>query len=393
MREDPEKMELQFTNRSIEGHDVKVAANTAQKQVDYFAEFVPLEIFVTNTARRCIEIVLELTLNLLISLLGIFTNIIVITVFAKQGFKDSVGISMTYISVWDLIKCLGGFMQRLAGPMSLWAPADALSWSNISVVIFNYLGSFSTYVTSVLAAYVAVERCLCVTMPLKIKWLLTPKLTFAICSIISVTVFGYFAVIFGIYDVFWIFNPRYNTSVAIYKYNKFSENNTNLFHYYNMSGALWPLISLVVIVISTVIISYKLQRASEFRFKHNETMTSGSDLPSKKDHSQGKTKPGSKSSKVISKRDQQVVKMLLVIIAIFIVNLVPRVAHYMAKYFIPDFYYLRRYHNLITVMAYVVFTFDFINGSVNLFVFLAMSSSFRATFLEIFPYCATAKDA
>ncbi|CAG5121547.1 unnamed protein product [Candidula unifasciata] len=361
----------------------------ADVQLDvYFAEFIPPEIFVTNKARRVIEIALELTVNFIISLLGIFTNIIVISVFVKQGFKDSVGISMTAISMWDLIKCLGGFMQRCYGPISLFDPAAAFSWSNISVVIFNYLGSFSTYVTSVLAAYVAVERCLCVTMPLKVKWLLTPKLALIICTVISVSVFGYFAVIFGIYDVVWVYNSNFNTRVAIYKYNRFSQNNTNLFYYYNMSGALWPLASLVVIVISTVIISYKLKEASKFRLTHKEVAAGAVNNASiEKDNKGLNTRP----SKLLSKRDQQVVKMLLVIIVIFIVNLVPRVAHYLAKYFIPEFYYLRQYHNLITVMAYVVFTFDFLNGSVNLFVFLAMSSSFRSTYIEMFPFCFSVK--
>lgn len=379
----PENM-LHYMNESFQ--DVPAAIEVPEvKNDDYFAEFIPLEIFVTNKARRIIEIVLELTVNFLIALLGIFTNIIVISVFVKQGFKDSVGISMTAISVWDLIKCLGGFMQRCSGPMSLFDPPASFSWANISIVIFNYLGSFSTYITSVLAAYVAVERCLCVTMPLKVKWLLTPKLALIICTVISVSVFGYFAVIFGIYDVVWVFNRNLNSTVAIYKYNSFSQNNTDLFHYYNMSGALWPLVSLIVIVISTVIISYKLKQASRFRMTHKESAF-GSDPGSEKDN-----KTNAKPSKLLSKRDQQVVKMLLVIIAIFIVNLVPRVAHYLAKYFIPEFYYLRQYHNLITVMAYVVFTFDFLNGSVNLFVFLAMSSSFRATYMEMFPFCFPAR--
>ncbi|CAL1525855.1 unnamed protein product, partial [Lymnaea stagnalis] len=284
---------------------------------------------------------------------GIFSNILVIVVFARQGFKDSTSISMTTVTIWDLIKCLGGFVQRLAGPLVLASPALAYSWTNVSLVVCNYLVSFSCYVTSVLAAYVAVERCLCVTVPLKVKWLLTPKIALIICVTISVVVFGCFVVIFGIYDVFWVYDPKYGTDVAVYKYNAFSANNTALFGYYNMSGVLWPLVSLVVIVLSTFIISYKLQKSSEFR-----------------------NRAKSVKQAAISRRDRQVIKMLLVVIIIYIVNLFPRVAHYLGKYIVFEYYYLRRYHNLFAIMAYAVFVFDYVNGSVNLFVFYAMSSSF-----------------
>ncbi|KAI8772752.1 neuropeptide receptor 15 [Biomphalaria glabrata] len=345
-------------------------------------DFIPPDILMTGGERRLMEIVIDISFNFIISFTGIFTNVIVITVFTKQGFKDSVNISMTTIAAWDLVKSLGGAMQRMSGPIGLWSPSAAQSWSNICLVIFNYLVSFATYVTSVLAAYVAVERCLCVMMPLKVKWLLTPTVSFVICGMVSFVVFGCFAVIFGIYDIVWVWDSRYNASIAIYQYNEFSTvHSVALFAYYNLSGTLWPLISLVIIVISAVIISAKLREASKFRSQHH---TGGTAKPTKHDNS-GSDK--AKKTKPITNRDQKVVKMLLVIIVLYIVNLSPRVAHYLAKYFIQEYYYLRQYHNLASAMAYIVFFFDYLNGTVGLFVFLSMSSSFRATYKQTFPLC------
>ncbi|XP_059166413.1 uncharacterized protein LOC131948750 [Physella acuta] len=332
-------------------------------------EFVPPDILMTEAQRRMMEIIIDMTFNFIIAFIGIFSNVIVITVFTKQGFKDSVGISMTTIAAWDLVKSLGGAMQRMAGPIGIWSPSSAASWSNISLVIFNYLVSFSTYVASVLASYVAVERCLCVTMPLKVKWMLTPKVSFIVCGVISFVVFGCFAVIFGIYDVVWVWDPRYNSTIAVYQYNAFSTSHSaELFGYYNLSGTLWPLASLVVIVVSALIISTNLRKASKFRNQYNHG--------------------GTTHAKPMSTRDQKVVKMLLVIIVLYIINLSPRCAHYLAKYFIREYYYLRQYHNLASAMAYIVFFFDYLNGAVGLFVFLSMSSSFRATYKQMFPYCS-----
>ncbi|KAH9523887.1 hypothetical protein Btru_047326 [Bulinus truncatus] len=331
-------------------------------------------IYVSEHQRYIAEIVIDLALSLVVSLVGTVTNLIVVIVFARQGFRDSVSISMSTVAFWDFLKCLGGAIQRMSGPMKLFDPALALSWSNISVVVFNYLISFTSYVTSVLAAYVAIERCLCVSVPFRVRKLLTPRVAFTACLTISVVVFGCFAVMYGIYDISWEPDPElFNRTVAHYSYNDFSVNNTALFEYYNISGIVWPLVSLVIIVVSTAIISHKLRQSLTFRSRQcvSSCVSSSSRL-------------SVVSGRGVSQRDGQVVKVLLVVIAVYILTLSPRVVVYMVKYFVYDFYFLRRYHNLFVLTAYVVYFFDLVNGASGFFIFLVMSSSFRATSRRLF---------
>ncbi|KAK0059971.1 neuropeptide receptor 15 [Biomphalaria pfeifferi] len=326
-----------------------------------------LTIYISEKERRLAEICVDLTLSFITALVGSVNNLVVMVVLAKQGFKDSVSISMTTVAFWDFIKCFGGTLQRMSGLLALIDPAMAQSWANIGVVVFNYLVSFTSYVTSVLAAYVAIERCLCVTIPFRVKKLLTPKVASALCLAISVVVFGCFAVMYGVYDIYWDFDPEFNKTVAHYDFKDFSVNNTSLWEYYNISGVAWPTVSLIIIIICTVLISQRLQQASMFRNNlRNSTTSSSLDLSSN---------PG----KRISRRDGQVIKMLLVVIALFIVTLSPRVAVYTAKYFVYDFYFLRRYHNLFCLVAYIVYFFDLLNGASNFFIFMVMSTSFRNT--------------
>jgi len=86
----------------------------------------------------------------------------------------------------------------------------------------------------------------------------------------------------------------------------------------------------------------------------------------------------------MSARDLQVVKMLTVVIVVYIVNLFPRIVQYFARFFEPEFYLRMRYHNLFLVVITLVFVFDFVNASTNLFIFVTMSSNFRSTFVEMF---------
>ncbi|BFZ18805.1 hypothetical protein BsWGS_21844 [Bradybaena similaris] len=332
-------------------------------------EFVAVDIYVTTWARKLAETVMDLTFCFIISLVGVVANFLIIMVFAKQKFKDSVAVSMTAIAAWDFVKCLGCALQRLSGPISLCDPAQAESWANISVVVFTYYSCFATYVSIVLAAYVAVERCLCVSMPFKAKWLITPKGSFVICSVISVIVFGWFSVMFCIYEIKWVHSQHYNQNIAIYATNDFfHQHKQPVFLFYNLSGIILPVVCFMIIVASTCIIFYHLRKSSHFR--------AGSVQHSEK-----------QSQNRISNRDRQVVKMLLVVISVYVICLTPRITHYLAKYFVYDFYFLRRLHNLFMIMAFVVITLDLINASINLFIFLPMSSSFRATFLEILPLC------
>ncbi|KAH9488763.1 hypothetical protein Btru_059259 [Bulinus truncatus] len=360
------------------------SCNLAYCYTNISSHVTTYDIIANEDQRRVAEVVLDFVINFSVCFFGIFSNTIVVVVFAKQGFKDSTAISMTTISLWDLVKCWAGFMQRIEGPLELASLALAYSWTNVSLVVCNYFVCFSCYVTSVLAAYVALERCLCVVIPLKVRWLLTPKVALVSCVSISVVVFGCFVVMFGIYDVFWSFDSHFNTTVIIFKYNSFSNNNVELFGYYNMSGTLWPLVSLVVIIISTVIISYKLKKAAEFRYRTKTFIRRSFNKDEKKTQQLIQIDGQSDKSSGISKRDQQVIKMLLVVIVIYMVNLFPRVTNYLAKYLVFEYYFLRRYHNIFFIMASTVFVFDYVNGSVNLIIFYFMSSSFKESTRAMF---------
>ena len=285
---------------------------------------------------------------------------------------------MTTISVWDLVKCIAGIMNNFSGLLSIWDPIAAYSWQNISRIVFKNMICFSSYVTSVMAAYVAIERCLCVTIPLEVKWLLTPRVTLIACLLISFVVFGSFSIMFSIYNVSWQWDATLNHTVAIYVKSDFSQVHEGpLFAYYNLAGILWPLASFFIILVATIIIVVRLRQGSKFRFGRGT---------SSQDRSSAAGKAHEQQQNLL-KRDRQVVKMLLVIIIIYICSLAPRIAHYIAKYIIYDFYFFRRHHYLFEFVVYGVMLADSANGAANFFVFYSMSSSFRTTFRGMMCHC------
>ncbi|GFO49119.1 thyrotropin-releasing hormone receptor [Plakobranchus ocellatus] len=361
----------------------------ANEEKTYGDVFIASEAIISTKALEIIENLVDVFLISLLALLGIVTNILDLAVFTRQGFRDSVNISLAAIAVWDLIKCVCGITIRIYGPLGWHSRAYRYTWKSLTTPTLV----FANYVSYVLAAYVSFERCLCVTIPFKVKSIVTPKLTFIMMIIISVVVIASFGVIFFIYDITWVYSTHFNATVAVFQFNSFHKNHGPVvIAYFNLIGIVNPIFCFIVIVTCTLIIVYQLNKMSRFRAAAtasapaNKSQTA-TDTPTAAagptSTSGANTAPGN----TLSSRDRQVVKMLVVVIIVYIVALLPRFAHYAGKFLEPDFAYLRRYHNMFTLSSYIVLLFDYINASVNLFIYLTMSTNFRATFYQMFPAC------
>ncbi|KAK3733339.1 hypothetical protein RRG08_037131 [Elysia crispata] len=362
-----------------------------EEKKSYGDVFIASEAIISNRALEIIENLIDVFVISLLALLGIVTNILDLAVFYRQGFKDSVNISLAAIAVWDLIKCCCGIAIRVYGPLGWHSRAYRYTWKSLTTPTLVYLQVFANYVSYVLAAYVSFERCLCVTIPFKVKSIVTPQLTFIMMIVISVLVIASFGVIFFIYDIGWVYSSYFNATVAVFEFNSFHRRHgPAVIAYFNLIGIINPIFCFIVIVTCTAIIVYQLNKMSRFRAAATaaSTKTESSTAVATTATTAASNAAAGNS---LSSRDRQVVKMLVVVIIVYIVALLPRFAHYAGKFTEPDFAYLRRYHNMFTLSSYIVLTFDYINASVNLFIYLTMSTNFRATFYQMFPGCGKQK--
>lgn len=105
-----------------------------------------------------ITTVMDVWINVCLSLAGIITNIINIIIFAKQGYTETVNISLTTISVLDSIRVVTGGLHRLYGPISLVSQALGITWQNLTIPNIYYVNIITGNVSYVIGAYVAIER-------------------------------------------------------------------------------------------------------------------------------------------------------------------------------------------------------------------------------------------
>ncbi|CAL1526028.1 unnamed protein product [Lymnaea stagnalis] len=271
---------------------------------------------------------------------------------------------MTSIAVWDLLKCTCAFIHRLFGPISLASPSFGYSWIGYTRPNIEYAHIFAGYVSFALTAFVSIERCLCVCRPFTVKSVFTARFTTLMVLMISAVVFGSYSVMFFIYDVELVFNPDLNAIVAVYVYNMFYyAHRATVLVYYQVAGITLPTLSITVLCVCSITTVYHLKRSQDFlRSRHN--FDSG-----------------------ISRKEKQVVKMLLTVVFVNIGNLLPRIVFYTAQLFEPEFYLLRKYNNIFFMTRCFITVLDFIKSSVNFFIYYRMSSNFHATFSELFAPC------
>ncbi|CAG5130210.1 unnamed protein product, partial [Candidula unifasciata] len=103
----------------------------------------------------------------IIDLFGIATNIINIICFVKQGFNDPVNISLLGLALADL-----GCLITLVWTNICYTPAFSDYDLPFDTIEFQYLTSGMphttfTRITGWITAIITLERCLCITMPLK----------------------------------------------------------------------------------------------------------------------------------------------------------------------------------------------------------------------------------
>ncbi|CAG5119117.1 unnamed protein product [Candidula unifasciata] len=297
---------------------------------------------------------------LVVCFLGILTNILNIITFSKQGVRDTVNISLLGLATSDLGSQITLFYTNISFlPAFLeldlpFVSSDVTYVSAWSHVVFTRI---STWIT----AYITLERCLCVTAPLKVKNWFTPKRT------VLYVIFVYVFMLASVTPIFYtarpakIFYPLNNkTLIGI----SFLEDRNTIETVAFMTNNTIPTLAFCLVTICTAILVTNLQRKSKWRLQSSN----------------------SNSTNVISDRDKKVVKMVVLISAIFIICYLPGTAVFVYMLLDPEVRIDGVQKNLLLAVFSVLFHLESINAGVNIFIYLSMSSKFKVTFMNMFSF-------
>ncbi|KAK0056308.1 psychosine receptor [Biomphalaria pfeifferi] len=313
------------------------------------------------------------TFNLLIvgeviGILGIIGNVFTIRNFYKQGFRDTVSVTLTALALSDI----GALVTQqgyniMVNPWLSKMDLDFALYSMVAVFFF-YPNGYFIRVSGLITAFASFERCVSVTLPLKVRLLFSRKVVLIVNVLIFFLVSIYLFPLYYFYCVqfVYVFNPLTNRTLYTLKYR---ENADIVLHVsYLLVDLAVPYFTFLVTIVSAVVIIVQLRSKAKWR----SAVVSG------------KTQ-GEKSDALPKEKRTSV--MLVTVSLIFIVCLIPHSAVLTALSFVKELKLGGPYFNIAFLCYTFTFLMETINCSVSILVYYKMSTKFRTTAQEMLKVC------
>lgn len=294
---------------------------------------------------------------------GIINNVFNIFVFSKQGYYNTMNISLTGIAVADICTLISIIWFDVCISPHLENSGTNVAFSEVLYLTAGWPNCIFARITCIITVFITIERCLCVVTPLKVKDFITKTKTvivifFIFISQMTTTIPTYYSTYID-----WKFFPAKNRSLlGLYRISNWEETETISF----VLQAIMQAASFLLLIFFTAILVISLRRKSKWR-----------------------TSSSSASQKTtFTMRDRKLVRMVTLIAVILILCFTPGMICFTAMAFEPGFIVGGVHDNLFFVIGSFTFICQTINSSVNIFIYYNMSSNYRDTFNELFPRLA-----
>lgn len=293
-----------------------------------------------------------------VTVLGLITNIVNIVVFLRQGLKDTVNISLFGLAISDLSSLLFLFLLNLCFAPSVlvldlpFYPSQImwhLAWAHM---IF-------TRITTGITGWITLERCVCIASPLKVKMWITTSRTVWFIIVLYVTMIGHVLPVFYTTQIRWVFDVTRNKSKLGIVY---MENRNHIEEVVFAINNVIPSAFFVLVTACTAILVRELRRKSKWRKKTSV----------------------STNESVASERDTKIIKMVVLISVVFIFCYSPGVIIQIWAIADDEFRPDGRHKSVLYAYSSFMLHLESINSSVNLFIYVHVSSKYKRTFLQTF---------
>ncbi|RUS80461.1 hypothetical protein EGW08_011777 [Elysia chlorotica] len=308
-----------------------------------------IEPIISAELTRIIGYINTFVLAISLGALGIFANTANISVYLKMGLQETTNINFFALSAFDLFVSLGAVVIHLTynRPLSVMRLPSGALVGEIGIgscfVFYPCLGC-SAWITAILS----VERCLCISMPLKIKQIATPKRM--VLLILTMAAYELIFIVLLYIDPgppYQVVNPRASL-------------------YFICSFSAPCLVCFFIVLISTVLLVVRLKQNLEWRNELNEAPKQTIQI--------------SKGSK-----EMKAARSVVAICVIFIVCFAPNVALFALSLVDPRFTpYDPYYGNLMRPVYALSSLLQVFSSAVNIVVYYKMSTKYREVFRAIF---------
>ena len=338
-----------------------------------FAQEVDIEELIVTV----LYIIFKMVVTTFLGLLAMSVNVINIAVFYKMGLSDGVtqnffilsisdGFSGVVYSTSSVSYVLLFFIRTYIGYGSLEILVQKVYWGSYMAAPFPFL--ISTSATLV----IAVVRCCCVVMPLKVKHIITARRQLAAILFVSGIAVSVLGSSFSAVQLVLVRNPYTNVTGVLYKDINWAR--YTVVCYVILFGGY------VVLSATIVILSVSLRRAAKFR--------EGSTLESLGSQKHDKTFADSTSAQKPKsngkERDSRIVRIVLFICIIFVACTIPSVLFFAFRLFFPGVSPYGKYKFLYEIVLLSTEPSALVNATTNFLIYFNFNSRYQSTFKALF---------
>ncbi|KAK3772277.1 hypothetical protein RRG08_039095 [Elysia crispata] len=301
-----------------------------------------------------ILMILQVFVNPILSIIMFITCLINISTFLQMDLSQGVTLNLLILSCSDTVLAIVGLTSCFGFVMLLYGHYFILGVSIQSLVyacLFTI--NYPMYTSLVVTTVIAIVRCLSVVMPLSFRNVATPRRQLIIIAIISLFSIGiplYTQIRAGISAPSrnvsqGTFGGASNQQMAMFDIFR------NIFFYSCLS----------IIITAMFFLIFALKKSSKFQALASSTKTDG------------------KHSKTVNTRETQIVKTIIVILAIFVICNLPLNLLAIMRQTIPGFSDTGRFRLEKKVWDMIVWIGLAFNCGLNVLAYYFTNSSYRKT--------------
>ena len=316
--------------------------------------------------------VFKLIVNPSLGLVSIFFNIINMIVFYKMGLSDGVAQNFFILALSDCLAAVTSLVNSTAH-LARTIIRSFIGYGGVEQVVhIVFQGSyyslpFPQNYSLITTVVIAVVRCCCVAMPLKVKHLITVRRQLAAILFLSGIATSILVYVLAPIKLFQVLNLATNSTEAYFSGARWQT--YTIFNNISCYG------SFTICITCVIILSTSLNKASRFR---DSSTTSTSVSMSYSNISA----PDPKAKERL--RNLRVVRTVVLVCIIFIVCNVPTIVLYLLMAHMEGFgpggkYYLAQVFNIMIAEMFLL-----ISGCLNTFIYVLYNTRYRDIFFSLF---------
>ncbi|CAG5117317.1 unnamed protein product [Candidula unifasciata] len=329
----------------------------------------PRKQIISNEVQLYLDIYFRTVVVTVVGVFGTITNVMSAAVFIRQGVHDCVSVCLLSLTVTNLVSVTAGVLTLFS---------KVFIFANIAFrieffALLPHISAFFYNISTITIAFISVERCLCVTWPLKFTNVFTLRRAIVVLSVIYL-----YEIIITMPDHLTMgfksqFDSRTNktrTVVWVSPYRPYVDLLIKMFCQLTVES-----LCVLILIVSTYSMVRGLRHSLNQWTDHHHVQQSVAIVPNTV------AKKTSKSNNIVIMKRNVVKTVIILAIVAFIINSL-KLLLTVIDHIYPNLGTTES--NLYSDLPAVSYLLQTLNASVDIFVYLSYNISFRRCFVEMF---------